>query len=117
MCFAHCQNAESTIFFYNYQGTCSQWYYGPDCDKIAICNRSNTMSFDGNGTCNCAAGWYGEQCDCSQSENDACVGEGEVCRRGRCHCKNGYTRIGNNCTGISRISRNGLGVQIIQCLY
>ncbi|XP_078332363.1 uncharacterized protein LOC144625439 isoform X3 [Crassostrea virginica] len=81
-------------------GTCSQWYYGPDCDKIAICNRSNTMSFDGNGTCNCAAGWYGEQCDCSQTENDACLGEGEVCRRGRCHCKNGYNRIGNNCTDL-----------------
>ena len=78
---------------------CSTWYYGADCDKITKCNRSNTFSFDDNGICTCKSSWFGESCDCTKSENDRCFRQGEVCRKGICTCRDGYTRAGRGCRG------------------
>ncbi|XP_078332359.1 uncharacterized protein LOC144625438 isoform X3 [Crassostrea virginica] len=79
---------------------CSTWYYGADCDKMAKCNRSNTFSFDDNGICTCKSSWFGESCDCTKSENDQCYRQGEVCRKGNCTCRDGYTRAGRGCRDI-----------------
>ncbi|XP_048726962.2 uncharacterized protein LOC125645465 isoform X2 [Ostrea edulis] len=92
---------DDIIIFARACGACSQWYYGSDCEKMSKCNRTNTLSFDNNDLCNCKRNWYGERCDCSKAQNDACVREGEVCRRNICTCKDGYTRAGTGCRDIN----------------
>ncbi|XP_061166786.1 bone morphogenetic protein 1-like [Saccostrea echinata] len=81
-------------------GACQQWYYGSNCEKMSKCNQTNTLSFDAKDHCNCKLNWYGEKCDCSQSENDACIKRGEICTGGVCSCEDGYIRAGLGCRDI-----------------
>ncbi|XP_062591116.1 uncharacterized protein LOC134252644 [Saccostrea cucullata] len=81
-------------------GACSQWYYGSDCEKMSKCNRTNTLSFDHQDHCTCKANWRGEKCDCTKSENEACLKQGEICMGGTCSCEIGYTRAGLGCRDI-----------------
>lgn len=78
---------------------CSPWYYGANCEKMAECNRDNTVSFGDRGECHCKKNWFGDRCNCSKIENDACFRDGEVCKNGQCRCKDGYTRAGTGCRG------------------
>lgn len=78
---------------------CSPWFYGVYCEKIAKCNRSNTIAINDKGDCHCKANWFGNRCDCSKEENDACFRDGEECRSGQCTCKDGYIRAETGCIG------------------
>ncbi|XP_019919461.2 uncharacterized protein [Magallana gigas] len=79
---------------------CSPWFYGVNCEKLAKCNRSNTFSIDDKGECHCRANWFGDRCDCSKKDNEACFRDGEICRNGQCTCKDGYTRAETGCRDI-----------------
>ncbi|XP_052705082.1 uncharacterized protein LOC128180917 isoform X1 [Crassostrea angulata] len=79
---------------------CSPWYYGANCEKMAECNRDNTVSFGDRGECHCKTNWFGDRCSCSKIENDTCFRDGEICRNGQCTCKDGYTRAGTGCRDI-----------------
>ncbi|XP_055859624.1 uncharacterized protein LOC106051838 isoform X2 [Biomphalaria glabrata] len=92
---------------------CPEFHYGPYCNLMCHCVRSNSMSCDNHhGTCSCLPGWTGPDCSLDRdecSEKRATCPEYSDCRNKKggyeCVCKAGLEMNNQNICTPNVVSR------------